>query len=298
MRRWVQYAVVSILLIATINIGVLNHRVMEQRKQLNAVAFMSQMNDMKLYHGVVEAHKRAIRYETGIQRVVHERKPSVVAIHALHATRYDPYTQKPLKMSGSGVVISEDGMILTCSHIVDDNFAQCSRVWVVFADGTEREVERVAYTRDRTPDVGVLWIDPNGLDLQPVQLLDMDPLEDFIVQGETVVVMGAPRGYDHSVSAGIVSHPHRTTIDPARHENEFIQVDAPINGGNSGGPVFNLNGELIGIATWTWDGDGLGFVTPVTRILDGLQEMCDPIEVVLAEQQEMEECPPIMIFRF
>lgn len=297
MRRWVQYAVVSILLIASINIGFLNHQMMKQRQRMNFMSFQYWMNDIKLYSDVVKAHKRIIENETTVQRIIQKKMPSVVAIHGLYATQFN-INGEPLKMSGSGVVISKDGMILTCSHVVDDNFAQCSRVWVVFADGTEREVERVAYTKNRTPDVGVLWIDPNGLDLQPVQLIDMDPLEEHIIQGEMVVVIGAPHGYDHSVSSGIVSYSHRIITDPQMNENEFIQVDASINGGSSGGPVFNMRGELIGIVTCMIQGSGFGFVTPVTRILDGLQELCDPIDVVLAEPQEMEECPPIMIFRF
>jgi len=139
----------------------------------------------------------------------------------------------PLRGMGSGFIVSPDGYVLTSAHVV----ANASRVTVKLAD--RREFHAKAVGSDLRSDVAVLKIDAH--DLPVVRFGDARALKP----GQWVVAIGSPFGFEHSVTAGIVSGTARTL--PNGGYVPFIQTDAAVNPGNSGGPLFNLQGEVIGI---------------------------------------------------
>ncbi len=145
---------------------------------------------------------------------------------------------------GSGVILDKDGHILTNNHVVtlaSSNAA--STIEVRLSDGTVRTASVVGL--DSAADLAVLKISPSGLDLQPITWGDSSKL----VSGEAVVALGAPYRRSESVTAGVVSNVNRVQPADSKGQNyiPMIQVDVPINHGNSGGPLVNLKGELVGI---------------------------------------------------
>ncbi len=155
---------------------------------------------------------------------------------------------------GSGVVISEDGYILTNHHVV----GEADRISVKLNDGRQFEAELIG--TDPESDVGVIKIEVNNL--QPIPLGDSDDIK----VGEWVVAIGNPFGLSNSVSTGIISAKGRSNIGIVDYE-DFIQTDAAINPGNSGGPLLNLQGEMIGINTAIFSRSGgymgIGFSIPI-----------------------------------
>lgn len=159
------------------------------------------------------------------------------------------------KYRGSGFVIDGEGHILTNRHVIADT----DSVAVSFADGRRREAELLG--SDQGIDIALLKIVPT--DDPPagwvaVRLGDSEKLRP----GEWVVAMGDPLGFEHSVTAGIVSAIGRrighSDLD------DFIQIDAPLNFGNSGGPLFSARGEVVGINTAAvFLGEDLGFAVPI-----------------------------------
>ncbi len=151
---------------------------------------------------------------------------------------------------GSGFVISNDGYILTNAHVVTTEGTQsggspAKSLKVKFKDGKQADAEIVGYDITGS-DVAVIKVNPDGLNLVPVVLGDSSQVR----VGEPVVAIGSPFGvYDSSLTAGVVSAVDRNVQSP---ESGFviqdaIQTDAAINRGNSGGPLFNTRGEVIGI---------------------------------------------------
>ena len=137
---------------------------------------------------------------------------------------------------GSGFVISEDGYLLTNNHVVGG----ADKVTVKFVDGRQFDAEVVG--TDPESDVAVIKIDAEGLTAMP--LGDSDKLQ----VGEWVVTVGNPFGLSNTVTAGIVSAKGRSGLGLVDIE-DFIQTDAAINRGNSGGPLINIDGEVVGINT-------------------------------------------------
>lgn len=158
------------------------------------------------------------------------------------------------RAQGSGFIISEDGCILTNNHVVED----ADKIMVELVDGRSAQAEVVG--TDPESDVAVVRI---LLDkLTPVPLGNSDTLE----VGEWVLAVGNPLGLSHTVTAGIVSAKHRSGFNVATYEN-FIQTDAAVNMGNSGGPLVNLSGEAVGINTFilgpAGGNIGIGFAIPI-----------------------------------
>jgi serine protease Do len=153
--------------------------------------------------------------------------------------------------SGSGVIISADGYLLTNHHVVDG----AKDVTVTLADQQVYQARVVG--RDAKTDLAVLKIDPK----QSLPVAPMGSSTDLKV-GEWVVAIGNPFGLSNSVTAGIVSAKGR--VIGAGPYDDFIQTDAPINPGNSGGPLFNMKGEMVGINTAIIaSGQGIGFAIPI-----------------------------------
>ncbi|WP_148254725.1 DegQ family serine endoprotease [Aidingimonas lacisalsi] len=160
---------------------------------------------------------------------------------------------------GSGFVISEDGYILTNAHVVKD----ADEIVVSLNDRRELEAELVG--ADTKTDVALLKVE----DDESLPVLAIGDSEDLQV-GEWVAAIGSPFGFDHSVTAGIVSAINRTL--PSDAYVPFIQTDVAINPGNSGGPLFNLDGEVVGINSqiFTRSGGfmGLSFAIPIDVAMD------------------------------
>ncbi|NVK40462.1 MAG: DegQ family serine endoprotease [Oceanospirillaceae bacterium] len=159
---------------------------------------------------------------------------------------------------GSGFIISQDGYILTNHHVISG----ASKVLVRLNDRRELEAELVG--SDERSDVAVLKIDASGLPV--VRLGSSEKLE----VGEWVLAIGSPFGFDHSVTAGIVSATERALANETYVP--FIQTDVAINPGNSGGPLFNLDGEVVGVNSqiYTRSGGfmGLSFAIPIDVAID------------------------------
>lgn len=159
---------------------------------------------------------------------------------------------------GSGFIISEDGFILTNHHVV----AGADEVIVRMANRDEYVAKIIG--SDEASDVAVLKVD--ATDLEVLKFGDSDKLK----VGEWVLAIGSPFGFDHSVTAGIVSALGRSL--PSDNYVPFIQTDVAINPGNSGGPLFNLDGEVIGINSQIYSRTGgfmgLSFAIPIELALN------------------------------
>ncbi|WP_254262469.1 DegQ family serine endoprotease [Marinobacterium weihaiense] len=164
---------------------------------------------------------------------------------------------------GSGFIISRDGFILTNHHVIKD----ADQIMVRLND--RRELEAQVVGSDQRTDVALLKIDADNL---PVVRLGQS---DELKVGEWVLAIGSPFGFDHSVTAGIVSATERALAN----ENyvPFIQTDVAINPGNSGGPLFNLEGEVVGINSqiYTRSGGfmGLSFAIPIDVALEVSEQL-------------------------
>ncbi len=161
--------------------------------------------------------------------------------------------QKEFKRQGlgSGFIVSKDGYVVTNNHVID----RAEDVEVVLEDGSKYEAKVVG--KDPKTDLAVLKIEPDG-DLEAVVLGNSDNLKI----GEWVMAIGNPFGLGYTVTAGIVSAKGRSLGLGAY--DDFIQTDAPLNPGNSGGPLFNLKGEVVGVNTAiVARGQGIGFSIPV-----------------------------------
>ncbi len=171
---------------------------------------------------------------------------------------------------GSGFVVSADGYILTNAHVVEDQGVRADAVEVVFksSESTSEQVDAELVGVDLESDVAVLKIDPDTVEGGFTVL----PLGDSqtVTVGEPVVAIGNPLGFDFSVTSGIVSAVDRSLQSPAGEGYIIpngIQTDAAINQGNSGGPLINAAGRVIGIneqiVSQSGGNEGLGFAVPI-----------------------------------
>lgn len=158
---------------------------------------------------------------------------------------------------GSGVLVDDAGHVVTAAHVVQT----ADQVEAHFSDGTVVGARVVASSPDH--DLALLELERVPTGARPVKLADSDD----VAIGEQVFVVGAPYGIAHSMSVGYISGRHQVGEDGAAvgpFRAEVFQTDAAINQGNSGGPMFNLDGEVVGIVSYilTRSGgfDGIGFV--------------------------------------
>jgi len=163
---------------------------------------------------------------------------------------------------GSGVIVSKRGYILTNSHLVS---GQRSVTVTLFTPQgqTTFEGEIVAQASDR--DLAIVKIDPQNIDLAVTPIGDSDTVQ----VGDTVLALGNPFGLSQTVTSGIISAVRAYAVIEGHQLNNLIQTDAPINQGNSGGPLVNLYGEVIGINTAIYSPvqthTGLGFAVPINQ---------------------------------
>ena len=203
----------------------------------------------------------------------------------------------PLTSLGSGFIIDEEGYILTNNHVIE----KADKIKVLLSDEEELDAEVVG--GDPKTDIALIKIEPTK-PLQPVKMGDSDTLE----VGEWVIAIGNPFGLEHTVTAGIGSAKGRAI--GAGPYDDFIQTDASINQGNSGGPLINMRGEVVGInAAIIERAQGIGFAIPINmakQILSQLKEkgevtrgwlgvMIQPVTPELAKQFGLEKAEGALV---
>ena len=198
--------------------------------------------------------------------------PSVVVITTEQVvySQWSWYGQNQVESgAGSGVIISSDGYILTCAHVVSG----ASQITVTIGD---TDYTATVVGEDDTSDVAVLKIDATGL--TPATVGDSDSLS----VGDSVLAVGNPLGeLGGTVTSGIVSALNRSvTIQGSSSTNtmSLIQMDASVSPGNSGGGLFNMNGELIGLVnakSSSSDAEGLGFAIPINDAIQVAQDLLE-----------------------
>jgi serine protease Do len=191
--------------------------------------------------------------------------------------RWSPRSQRRTSL-GSGVIIDEDGYILTNNHVITgEGEAHVDEIKVILSDKREFDAELIG--RDPDTDVAVIKIDAK--DLPTAKLGDSEQLQ----VGEWVLAIGRPLGLSQTVTAGIVSATGRSNVLDTITYQDFIQTDASINRGNSGGPLVNIKGEVVGlntaIATAGAPGNiGIGFSIPINMAREVMDQLIKKGRVV------------------
>ena len=198
--------------------------------------------------------------------------PSVVVITTEQVvySQWSWYGQSQVESgAGSGVIISSDGYILTCAHVVDG----ASTITVTIDD---KDYTATLVGEDTTSDVAVIKIDATGL--TPATVGDSDSLK----VGQSVMAVGNPLGeLGGTVTGGMISALNRSvTIQGTSSVNtmSLIQMDASVSPGNSGGGLFNMSGELVGIVnakSSSSDAEGLGFAIPINDAIEVAQQLLE-----------------------
>ena len=199
-------------------------------------------------------------------------RPSVVVITTEQVvySQWSWYGQNQVESgAGSGVIISSDGYILTCAHVVDG----ASTITVTIGD---KDYTATLVGEDTTSDIAVIKIDADGL--TPATVGNSDSLK----VGQSVMAVGNPLGeLGGTVTGGMISALNRSvTIQGSSSVNtmSLIQMDASVSPGNSGGGLFNMNGELVGIVnakSSSSDAEGLGFAIPINDAIKVAQELLE-----------------------
>jgi serine protease Do len=176
----------------------------------------------------------------------------------------EPYQPRRGVSQGSGFFISEDGYLVTNAHVVQDG----REYTVIMDDGEELEAELIG-TDERT-DLALLKVEGDGFTYAEFSHDDPDV-------GQWVLAVGNPFGLGGSVSAGIISAEHRD-IGSGPYDN-YLQIDAPVNRGNSGGPTFNTNGEVVGVNTAIFSPSGgnvgIAFAIPASIVEEVVGDLMD-----------------------
>lgn len=209
-----------------------------------------------------DGNKIVTQQETDISSVVSKVSPSVVSI-TTQSQMQTFFGIAEQEGAGTGIVVSEDGYVMTNKHVVDG----AKTVGVVLSDGTSHDnVEVVG--RDPLNDIAFLKI-PDVTDLTPAELGDSSSIR----VGQQVVAIGNSLGqYQNTVTSGIISGKGRPIAASSRGGSvesltDLLQTDAAINPGNSGGPLLNMSGQVIGINTAVaTEAQGIGFAIPVNAV--------------------------------
>ena len=204
-----------------------------------------------------------------MQQIAAVASPSVVAITTEQMSSSQTWFGGYYVQSGagSGIIISQDGYILTCAHVVSG--ATSVKVQL---NGSDQSYDATVVGVDSTSDIAVLKIDATGL--TPAVIGDSDKL----AVGETTVAVGNPLGtLSNTVTQGIVSALNRqVTVED--NNMTLIQTDTSISPGNSGGGLFNANGELIGVVNAKSsysEAEGIGFAIPINTAMDIAQQLIE-----------------------
>jgi len=232
----------------------------------------------QVYPGLSSAHE--LNRETAVVKAVRAVSPAVVNISSAYEVRkrtspfsgfgmnpffeeffrdfYDPRFERRQQHTslGSGVIIDgTKGLILTNSHVIQ----KTGTIKVILENELEFEAKIVG--ADSDSDLAVLKIDSENR----LPAIKMGSSDDLMI-GETVIAIGNPFGFSHTVTTGVISAINRSIRAEDRVYHDFIQIDASINPGNSGGPLLNINGDLIGINTAIYaNAQGIGFAIPIGK---------------------------------
>ena len=218
-------------------------------------------------------------YSSTAISVANKVLPSVVGIEvdfsvSANYPTFSAATQSSTsKATGSGVIISKDGYILTNNHIIDTSSTTTSKYYtvsdankvLVYLYEEDNPVEAKIVGSDSVTDLAILKIDRN--DLTPAEIGDSDSVQ----VGEFAMAIGNPLDMRNTVTSGIISGVNREIEDDNGTMYTLIQTDAAINAGNSGGALVNADGKLIGINTLKMSGtgiEGMGFAIPINSTLD------------------------------
>ena len=207
-------------------------------------------------------------------RIYSQRSGGVVTIYAVFGSGAAANASQ-----GSGFVVSSDGLILTNSHVIStagEGSGEARAATVVYVEFGDRDrVAAKVVGWDVFDDVGVLRVDPKDHQLAPVPL----GRSDRVRVGEPVAAIGSPFGNENSLTVGVVSATHRS-IDSLTSDYtlaDAIQVDAPINHGNSGGPLFDGQGQVIGINAQirsnSGTNEGVGFAVPIDAARRSMEQL-------------------------
>ncbi len=173
---------------------------------------------------------------TGVVKTVAQAVVNIKVTQRVQDPRSRQLTERP--GAGSGFVISSDGYIITNHHVVENS----TSLVAVFADGNELNADLIG--SDPSTDIAVIKV--YGGDLKPLQFANSDLLEP----GQIAIAIGNPMGLQHTVTAGVVSATGRSLrANNGRLIDDVIQTDAALNPGNSGGPLMNSEGKVIGVNT-------------------------------------------------
>ncbi len=207
------------------------------------------------------------------------RAPGVVTIYALFGDHAE--TGQGAAAQGSGFVVSKDGIVLTNAHVVTtagegppgDPPEVAAKVYVQFRDGDRVEARIAGF--DVYSDVAALEVDPEDHVLTPLPVGNSGRVK----VGEPVAAIGSPFGNESSLAVGVVSAVGRSiaSLTSCYDLGDAIQIDAPINRGNSGGPLFNARGEVIGINAQirsnSGNAEGVGFAVPINTASRSLEQL-------------------------
>jgi 2-alkenal reductase len=212
------------------------------------------------------------------EKIYAQRSPGVVTIFAYFG---DPSLQDTEISQGSGFVISGKGYILTNSHVITNagevaNVRAAQHLYVEFSDGDRAEAKVVGW--DLYDDVGLIRVSPSAHALAPVPLGE----SASVAVGQPVAAIGSPLGNEDSLAVGVVSAIHRSieAITAQKYNIvDAIQTDAPITHGNSGGPLFDARGRVIGIdaqirsQSGSGNDSGVGFAVPIDAAKHSVQQL-------------------------
>lgn len=213
------------------------------------------------------------------QAVYQKVSPAVVTISA-KGTEYKGFFAQDVEGIGSGFIINEDGYILTNYHVVELAISNNTKdVTVILSTGEEVAAKVVNYDQNR--DIAMVKLVDGTKVPAVVELGDSDGL----YVGQEVVAIGTPLGknFAQTLTKGIVSGVNRNLTTEGGNTGDYIQTDAAINSGNSGGPLINTKGEVIGINTAKLSGqsettiEGMGFAIPINDAKDRIESLSKPI---------------------
>jgi S1-C subfamily serine protease len=208
------------------------------------------------------------------RRIYASRSAGVVTIFSQYGK--DPATADAVQ--GSGFVVSPDGYILTNSHVITNAGEStpvhgADRVYIEFPDRDRAPAKIVGW--DIFDDVGLVKVDPKDHPVKPVPLGD----SGVVAVGEPVAAIGSPFGNEDSLGVGVVSATHRSIESLTSNYSlvDAIQTDAPINHGNSGGPLFDARGRVIGInaqiRSSSGGAEGVGFAVPINAAKRSMEQL-------------------------
>ena len=271
------------------------HRQIDKQRFLVSIILLSICSLILTLAPVSYGHE--LNRETAVVKAVRDVSPAVVNISSAYEVRkrtspfsgfglnpffdeffrdfFDPRFERRQQNTslGSGVIIDgQKGLILTNAHVIQ----KAGTINVVLQD--EREFEARIVGADPDSDLAVLKIDSK--DRLPA--INMGSSEDLMI-GETVIAIGNPFGFSHTVTTGVISAINRSIRAQDRVYHDFIQIDASINPGNSGGPLLNINGDLIGINTAIYaKAQGIGFAIPIGKARKIISDLIQYGEVIQA----------------